>query len=62
MRLIFGVIIGCLLTIGGAYVIDTLLPAGGKQMVNWDVAATNLDSAIALAHKGWKKITGFERR
>ena len=59
MRLIFGVIIGCLLTIGGAYVIDTLLPAGGKQMVNWDVVATNFDSVTALAREGWKKITGL---
>ena len=28
-------------------------------MVNWDVVATNLDSVNALAHKGWKKITGL---
>jgi hypothetical protein len=59
MRLIFGVIIGCLLTIGGAYVIDTVSPAGAKQMVNWDVVATNFDSVTALARKGWKKITGL---
>ena len=43
MRFIFGIIIGCLLTVGGAYVFDTVLPAGAKQMVNWDVVATNLD-------------------
>jgi hypothetical protein len=59
MRLIFGVIIGCLLTIGGAYVIDTVSPAGGKQMVNWDVVATNFDSVTTLAREGWKKITGL---
>ena len=34
MRFIFGIVIGCLLTVGGAYVIDTLSPAGAKQMVN----------------------------
>ena len=59
MRLIFGIIIGCLLTVGGAYVFDTVSPAGAKQMVNWDVVATNLDSVTALARKGWKKITGL---
>jgi hypothetical protein len=58
MRLIFGIIIGCLLTVGGAYVIDTVSPVGAKQMVNWDVAATNFDSVTAFARKGWKKISG----
>jgi hypothetical protein len=59
MRLIFGIIIGCLLTVGGAYVIDTVPPAGAKQMVNWDVVVTNLDTVTAFARKGWKKITGL---
>ena len=59
MRLIFGIIIGCLLTVGGTYVIDFVSPGGAKQMVNWDVVATNLDGVNALARKGWKKITGL---
>ena len=58
MRFISGIVIGCLLTVGGAYVIDKVSPAGAKQMVNWDVVATNFDSVNALARKGWKKITG----
>jgi hypothetical protein len=57
MRLIFGIIIGCLLTVGGAYVIDGASPAGAKQMVNWDVVTTKLDSVTALARARWKKIT-----
>jgi hypothetical protein len=59
MRFIFGIIIGCLLTVGGAYVVDTMSsPAAGSKMVNWDVVAKNLDSFTALAKEGWKKIAG----
>jgi hypothetical protein len=57
MRLIFGIIIGFLLTVGGAYVIDTMSPAGAKKMVNWDVVATRVGRVTAFAHEGWKKIT-----
>ncbi len=58
MRLFFGIIIGCLLTVGGAYVTDAVSPAGAKPMVNWDVVAKNLDNVTTLAREGWKKITG----
>ena len=60
MRFIFGLIIGALLTIGGAYVADSMssLDAGKRPMVNWDVVAKNLDSVTALAREGWKKIAG----
>jgi hypothetical protein len=59
MRFIFGLILGCLLTVGGAYVVDTMSsPAAGGKMVNWDVVAKNLDSVTALAKEGWKKIAG----
>ncbi len=55
MRFIFGIVIGSLLTVGGAYVIDTKSPAEAKQMVNWDVVATNLDRLAAFARERWKK-------
>src|SRR6516162_4166003 len=59
MRLIVGIIIGCALTVGGAYVADTVSAAGAKPlMVNWDVVAKNLDSVTTLARAGWKKIAG----
>jgi hypothetical protein len=60
MRFIFGLIIGCALTVGGAYVTDQMSApaAGAKPMVNWDVVAKNLDSVTTLAKEGWKKITG----
>ena len=59
MRFILGILIGCALTIGGAYVADTVSAAGAKPvMVNWEVVAKNLDSVTTLARAGWKKIAG----
>ena len=57
MRLFFGLILGIAITIGGAYVADNMAGAGGR-MVNWDVVAKNIDSVVALARDGWKKIAG----
>jgi hypothetical protein len=59
MRLLVGIIVGCALTVGGAYIADTISAAGAKPvMVNWDVVAKNLDSVTTLARAGWKKIVG----
>ena len=59
MRFILGIIIGCVLTISGAYVADRLsAAAAGPVMVNWDVVAKNLDSVTTRAREGWKKIVG----
>lgn len=60
MRLLMGIIIGCALTIGGAYLADAINsgPAPGRQMVNWDVVSQNLSAISHLAREGWRKITG----
>lgn len=60
MRLFMGIIVGCALTIGGAYVSDAMSasPDGAHRMVNWDVVAKNLSGLTDLARDGWKKITG----
>jgi hypothetical protein len=59
MRLILGIIIGCALTVGGAYVADTVAAASAKPvMVNWDVVAKNWDSVTAFARESWKRIAG----
>ena len=57
MRFIFGMIIGGLLTVGGAYVVDRRRRA--EPMVNGSVVAKNMDSVTALAREGWKKIVGL---
>ena len=59
MRLFFGLILGCALTIGGVYLADHMSTGPGiRPMVNWDVVAKNIDSVVALARDGWKKIAG----
>jgi hypothetical protein len=59
MRLILGIIIGCALTVGGAYVVDSMSsPAAGDKMVNWEAVKKNIDTATTLAREGWKKIAG----
>ena len=59
MRFFFGLIVGCALTVGGAYVADSMSSAAaGGKMVNWDVVAKHLGDISALARDGWKKITG----
>jgi hypothetical protein len=58
MRLIFGIILGGALTIGGAYVAAKTATPGAQPMVNWDVVGKNVDSLTGMARDGWKKITG----
>ena len=58
MRLIFGMIIGAALTVGGAYIADAMAGREAKPIVNWSVVAENIDSVTALARAGWKRIAG----
>ena len=46
MHLFLGIILGCALTIGGAYVADI---AASTHMVNWHVVGKHMND-------GWKKI------
>ena len=62
MRLLFGIILGVALTIGGAYVADTAAkPASSsvehRPMVNWDVVGRNFDSLTTMIKQGWAKLT-----
>jgi hypothetical protein len=58
MRFIFGIIVGCALTIAGAYIADAVAAGPTDRMVNWEVVAKHVQSATALAREGWKRITG----
>lgn len=59
MRLIFGIILGAALTIGGAYIYDTASKApDARPMVNWDVVSKNTDSVITMIKHGWARLTG----
>ena len=49
MRVFFGLILGCALTIGGAYLVDNMQSGpGARPMINWDVVAKNIDGVVAL--------------
>jgi hypothetical protein len=65
MRIFIGMIFGCLLTVGAAYVHDHMgAPAavGGTQadtssgIVNWDVAARKWGDITESAHTVWLKL------
>ena len=60
MRLIFGIILGAALTIGGAYISDSSTKSGvdARPMVNWDVVAKNFDSLTVMVKQGWARLTG----
>jgi hypothetical protein len=63
MRFLLGMIIGALLTIGGAYIADSRSdPLQGTRMVNWTVVGEKLDDLTADLQKVWvnftRKITG----
>ncbi len=66
MRLIFGMILGAILTVVGAYVHDTVWigPAGAttgteaqRPMVNWDVVSSNARNLGKTAREQVDKLT-----
>jgi len=64
MRLLLGVILGVLLTIGGAYMYDsaheppTTTAAAHRPLVNWDVVAVKWNGLTARARSEWTRIAG----
>jgi hypothetical protein len=59
MRLLFGIVIGFALALGGAYVVDNTTTGGiARPMVNWDAVAKNVDGITELARNSWKRIAG----
>ena len=59
MRMVFGLILGGAITVGGAYLADTMSATqDSRPMVNWDVVAQNVDNVMVLARHSWKKIAG----
>jgi hypothetical protein len=59
MRLLFGIILGFALTVGGVYMADQMSTrADARTMVNWDVVAKNVDQLTAMARDGWRRISG----
>ena len=66
MRTFLGMILGCLLTIAVVYIHDSMATstvASGttastsRQIVNWDVAATDWAALKARAQSDWTKLS-----
>ena len=63
MRLLFGIILGALLTVGAAYVYDsshapatTTAAASARPLVNWDVVSTKWNGLAVRARSEWTRI------
>jgi hypothetical protein len=66
MRLLLGIILGGLLTVGGAYLYDShnamsaiTEPASAQRsLVNWDVVGTKWQQLTQRARAEWNHFTG----
>ena len=63
MRFLLGIIVGIGLTIGGAYIYDSLAAreasspeAAARPMVNWDVVDKNWQRATTRMRKEWDRL------
>jgi hypothetical protein len=60
MRIVLGMILGVVLTIGIVYVHDTQFVGKAgieRQMVNWDVVGRNWNQLTARVRQEWSKLT-----
>ena len=66
MRFVFGIIVGCLLTVGAAYVHDAAQPgpagteavADEGRMVNWAVVDRNVHGVNGWVQAQWTWVRG----
>jgi hypothetical protein len=63
MRVLIGIILGAVLTIGGAYLYDSQTGGGAnasaatqRPMVNWDVVSTKWNHLTDRARAEWNRI------
>ena len=66
MRTLLGIIIGGILTVGGAYLYDShnamtaanAAAAAQRPLVNWDVVGTKWEHLTARARAEWTRVAG----
>ena len=66
MRILFGIILGVVLTIGAAYLYDSQHTAAAAQvkagapraLVNWDVVDARWHELTGRARAEWKRLAG----
>lgn len=65
MRFLSGLILGVVLTIGTAFVVDAVhTPSGtdsAQRMVNWTVVSDNIRGLSADVQDGWNRLVGQTR-
>ena len=67
MRMFFGIILGIILTIGAAYVADTVRNTSGAEgtaerpVVNWDVVNHGVKALSSAVQGGWARLTGHAK-
>jgi len=65
MRVIIGILLGVVLTVGGAYLYDSHnavasanAASAGRPMVNWDVVSNNWSRLTERARAEWVRLAG----
>jgi hypothetical protein len=66
MRVLFGIILGCFLTVGAAYLYDSHnalqaenAPAAAQHpLVNWDTVSTKWEHFTDRARSEWNRLAG----
>ena len=65
MRVLIGILLGVILTVGGTYVYDShnaVMAANAnslqRPMVNWDVVNTNWNRLTERARAEWSRLAG----
>ncbi len=67
MRILFGLVLGIILTVGAAYVTDSMRNTSGgeasaeRPLVNWEVAHHDIESLSAMIQDGWARLTGHPK-
>ncbi len=68
MRFTMGLIFGVILTIGSAFVVDTLHAAPGpdqkeaRHMVNWDIVGDNMRGLSTDVQDAWARLVGGAKK
>jgi hypothetical protein len=65
MNFLFGIIVGIALTIGTAFIADSVTGSVGatpRQIVNWDIAKERLHNSTEAIRVGWERLeNGIDR-
>ena len=58
MRMLIGLILGVVLTVGTAWWVDQGAGPSQPRMVNWDIVSQRTQEAQVRLREGWNSLTG----